>query len=136
QRRRHRGVHLRISRHGPPADHRDLRGRLQPRARRRDDCDHLGGDRDVPDRHPLPADRPPREAEVARVLKILRDLLRYNREFLAGAVLLGIILAMIGLSFLSPFDETTLYAVAPDMPPSLDHWFGTTSRGQDVFWQM
>ena len=70
------------------------------------------------------------------MLKILRDLLRYNREFLAGAVLLGIILAMIGLSFMSPFDETTLYAVAPDMPPSLDHWFGTTSRGQDVFWQM
>jgi peptide/nickel transport system permease protein len=70
------------------------------------------------------------------VLKILRDLLRYNREFLAGAVLLGIILMMIGLSLVSPYDETTLYAMAPDMPPSLDHWFGTTSRGQDVFWQM
>ena len=37
---------------------------------------------------------------------------------------------------MSPYDETTLFAVAPDMPPSLDHWFGTTSRGQDVFWQM
>ena len=70
------------------------------------------------------------------MLKILRDLLRYNREFLAGAVLLVIILTMIGLSFVSPYDETTIFAVAPDMPPSLDHWFGTTSRGQDVFWQM
>jgi len=28
------------------------------------------------------------------MLKILRDLLRYNREFLAGAILLGIILIL------------------------------------------
>jgi peptide/nickel transport system permease protein len=35
------------------------------------------------------------------MLKILRDLLRYNREFLAGAILLGIILVMVALSFVS-----------------------------------
>ena len=69
-------------------------------------------------------------------MKVFRDLLRYNREFLAGVVLLGIILVMIALSLVSPYDERTLFVVAPDMPPSLDHWFGTTSRGQDVFWQM
>jgi len=69
-------------------------------------------------------------------MKVLRDLLRYNREFLAGVILLGIILAMIALSLFSPFDERTIFAVPPDMPPSLDHWFGTTSRGQDVFWQL
>ena len=67
---------------------------------------------------------------------VLRDLLRYNREFLGGAVLLGIILVMIGLSFFSPFDERMIFAVPPDMPPSRQHWFGTTSRGQDVFWQI
>ena len=27
-------------------------------------------------------------------------------------------------------------SVPPDVPPSLSHWFGTTSRGQDVFWQL
>ncbi len=50
--------------------------------------------------------------------KILRDLLRYNREFLAGAILLGIILAMVALSFVSPYQEGAIYAVPPDMEPS------------------
>jgi peptide/nickel transport system permease protein len=70
------------------------------------------------------------------MLNILRDLLRYNREFLAGAILLGIILVMVALSFVSPYDEGIMFAAPPDMPPSLEHWFGTTSRGQDVFWQL
>ena len=26
--------------------------------------------------------------------------------------------------------------VPPDLPPSATYWFGTTSRGQDVFWQV
>ena len=69
-------------------------------------------------------------------MKILRDLLRYNREFLAGVILVGIILVMIALSLFSPYDERALYVVPPDMPPSLDYWFGTTSRGQDLLWQM
>src|SRR5690606_15363097 len=29
-----------------------------------------------------------------------------------------------------------IYTVAPDMPPSFAHPFGTTSRGQDTFWQL
>src|SRR3954470_11121139 len=70
------------------------------------------------------------------MLKILRDLLRYNREFLAGSILLGIILVMVALSFVSPYPENAIYAVAPDMPPSWQNWFGTTSRGEDVFWAM
>ncbi len=68
--------------------------------------------------------------------KILRDLLRYNREFLAGSILLGIILAMVALSLVSPYQEGAIYAVPPDMEPSLEYWFGTTSRGEDVFWAM
>ena len=69
------------------------------------------------------------------MLKILRDLLRYNREFLAGAILLGIILVMVALSFVSPYDERAPSTRSPpDMPPSLEYWFGTTSRGEDVFW--
>ena len=35
-------------------------------------------------RHPLPAHRSTREAGVAAMFKVLRDLLRYNREFLVG----------------------------------------------------
>lgn len=70
------------------------------------------------------------------MLKIIRDLLRYNVEFLAGAVLTGIVLVVAVLSFFSPYPDTTLYVVPPDMPPSAQYWLGTTSRGQEVFWQI
>jgi peptide/nickel transport system permease protein len=67
---------------------------------------------------------------------VLRDLLRYNNEFTAGVVLLALVLVMAGLSFFSPYSPIDVYVVAPDMPPSWENWFGTTSRGQDVFWQL
>jgi len=68
--------------------------------------------------------------------KILRDLLRYNWEFTTGVVLLGIVAVIALLSFVSPYPPLDVYVVAPDMPPSMEHWLGTTSRGQDVFWQL
>ena len=36
----------------------------------------------------------------------------------------------------SPYPPQDVYVVPPDVPPSLTYWFGTTSRGQDVFWQL
>lgn len=70
------------------------------------------------------------------MFKILRDLLRYNHEFLFGTILILIILGLIAASFFSPYDENAIYLVMPDMPPSAEFWFGTTSRGQEVFWQI
>jgi peptide/nickel transport system permease protein len=70
------------------------------------------------------------------MFKILRDLLRYNKEFLLGTILLAVILAMVIASYFSPYDENAIYLVAPDMPPSAEFWLGTTSRGQEVFWQI
>jgi peptide/nickel transport system permease protein len=70
------------------------------------------------------------------MLKIFRDLLRYNREFALGSILTGIVLAMAILSAFSPHNPIDIYVVAPDAPPSWDYWFGTTSRGQDTFWQL
>lgn len=70
------------------------------------------------------------------MLKILRDLLRYNREFALGALLLACVLAMAALSFVSPYPPDAIYLVPPDAPPSWDYWMGTTSRGQDTFWQL
>jgi peptide/nickel transport system permease protein len=70
------------------------------------------------------------------VWKILRDLLRYNWEFTAGVVLLAGVSIVALLSFVSPYPPLDVYVVAPDLPPSLEHWLGTTSRGQDVFWQL
>jgi peptide/nickel transport system permease protein len=66
--------------------------------------------------------------------KIVRDLLRHNRGFLAGACLLGFVLVIAALSFVSPYSPLDSYVVAPDLPPGWPHLLGTTSRGQDVFW--
>jgi peptide/nickel transport system permease protein len=70
------------------------------------------------------------------MLKIARDLFRYNREFAIGAILAVLILSMAGLSFFSPYAPNRIYVVPPDMRPSWAHPFGTNSRGQDVFWQL
>src|SRR5690606_21250491 len=39
------------------------------------------------------------------------------------------------LSFFSPYDPTLWHVVPRDMKPSADHWLGTDSNGQDIFWQ-
>jgi peptide/nickel transport system permease protein len=70
------------------------------------------------------------------MLKILRDLLRYNSEFAAGVVLLGLVILVAAASFFSPYPAADAYVVPPDLPPSWPHVLGTTSRGQDVFWQL
>ncbi|HEV2515712.1 MAG TPA: ABC transporter permease [Devosia sp.] len=69
-------------------------------------------------------------------MKILIDLLRYNREFLLGSICIAIILALVVASFFAPYDEMMTYVVIPDMPPSAEYWLGTNSRGQDLFWQL
>jgi peptide/nickel transport system permease protein len=66
----------------------------------------------------------------------LRDLLRYNAEFRIGAVLVTVVAIMALLSFVSPYSPIDTFVVAPDVPPTLAHPFGTTSRGQDVFWHL
>ena len=70
------------------------------------------------------------------MFRVLRDLLRFNHEFLAGAVMVSAVLMLVALSFVSPYDPMATYTVPPDLPPSWEFWFGTTSRGQDVFWQI
>ena len=70
------------------------------------------------------------------MFKIVRDLFRYNREFAGGAILMALILGMAALSAFSPYPPANIYVVAPDIPPSWAHPFGTSSRGQDVFWQL
>ncbi|MBW7965493.1 ABC transporter permease [Bradyrhizobium sp. BR 10261] len=66
----------------------------------------------------------------------LRDLLRYRAEFRIGLVLVAVVLLLSVLANFSPYPPDSVYVVPPDLPPSLTYWFGTTSRGQDVFWQL
>lgn len=70
------------------------------------------------------------------MFKVFRDLVRYNAEFAIGLVLVGIVVIFSLLSFFSPVDPTQVYRVAPDQAPNLQYWFGTNSRGQDMFWQL
>ncbi|MCC5976328.1 MAG: ABC transporter permease, partial [Rubellimicrobium sp.] len=51
-------------------------------------------------------------------------------------VLVSIVVIFAGLSFFAPTDPTLIFVTIPDRPPSAQHWFGTNSRGQDLFWQL
>src|SRR5471032_1245423 len=66
--------------------------------------------------------------------RTIRDLLRFNRQFAAGVVLLTIVAIFSCLSFFSPYPPNDSFVVPPDVPPSWEYWLGTTSRGQDLFW--
>lgn len=66
----------------------------------------------------------------------LRDLVRYNLEFAIGLVLFIAVVIFALASFFSPYDPSALYVVLPDAPPDGTYWFGTNSRGQDLFWQL
>jgi peptide/nickel transport system permease protein len=68
------------------------------------------------------------------MLKVLRDLLRYDGRFRLAIILLGGVVVMILLSYDSPYDPGKSFVVPWDLPPSREHLFGTTSRGQDLFW--
>ena len=66
--------------------------------------------------------------------RTLIDLLRFNRQFAVGLVLVAIVLAFALLSFFSPYPPNDSFVVPPDVPPSWAYPMGTTSRGQDLFW--
>ena len=70
------------------------------------------------------------------MLRVLRDLFRTNPAFSAGVVLLAFVAGVAAMSFFSPYPPNDSFVVAPDLPPSWPHLLGTTSRGQDVFWQL
>ena len=67
-------------------------------------------------------------------MRVILSLLRYNREFAFGVLLLGFVIIFASLSFFSPYPPNDSFVVPPDVPPSWAYPLGTTSRGQDVFW--
>jgi peptide/nickel transport system permease protein len=70
------------------------------------------------------------------MFKVLRDLLRHDGRFRIGFIYLLAILIMTFLSLVSPYDMSKTFQVGMDMPPSAQHFFGTNTRGQDIFWWM
>lgn len=67
-------------------------------------------------------------------MKTLRDLFRDYRFAFSFCVLV-IIVVMAFLSIFSPYDPTLWNVVPKDLKPSAEHWLGTDSNGQDIFWQ-
>src|SRR3981189_1603595 len=61
-------------------------------------------------------------------------LLRVNRQFAAGVGLLAVGAVFARLSFCRPWPPNDSLVGPPDVPPSAEYWFGTPSRGQDLFW--
>jgi peptide/nickel transport system permease protein len=68
-------------------------------------------------------------------MKTLRELWR-DRRFAIGASVLLVLAALALLSFLAPYDPQEWRVVPRDQPPSTEHFMGTNSLGQDVFWRM
>lgn len=66
--------------------------------------------------------------------RTMLELMRRNRQFAAGVLLLALVAAFALLSFFSPYNPNDSFVVPPDVPPSWAYPMGTTSRGQDLFW--
>jgi peptide/nickel transport system permease protein len=67
-------------------------------------------------------------------LRILRDLFKDYRFALSFGVLC-MLLVLAFLTIFSPYDPTFWGDVPRDLKPSWEYWLGTSSKGQDVFWQ-
>jgi peptide/nickel transport system permease protein len=72
--------------------------------------------------------------QLRATLGVARDLLRSSPAFRTGGMILLILLALGALSLAAPYGPSDRRVVPVDRPPSLQHLFGTTSLGQDVFW--
>ena len=69
-----------------------------------------------------------------RLLRLFKDLFRDYRFALSFCVL-SLLLILALLSAFAPHDPTLYGTVPRDLKPSWDHFLGTNSKGQDIFWQ-
>jgi peptide/nickel transport system permease protein len=70
------------------------------------------------------------------MLKVFRDLFKFDIRFRVAFVFLLFIFVVMILSWLSPYDMSKSFQVGMDIPPSPQHPFGTNTRGQDLFFWM
>ncbi len=68
-------------------------------------------------------------------MKTLKELLKDPR-FSLGSFVMLVLLVLSVLSYASPHDPLEWRVVPRDLPPSWEHPLGTSSMGQDVFWQL
>ena len=68
------------------------------------------------------------------MLEAFKELMKDGR-FKFAFIVICVLAFMSILSFFSPYDPLRWNVVPRDRPPSWPHIFGTTSQGQDLFWQ-
>ena len=68
-------------------------------------------------------------------MKTAKELFK-DKRFSIGAAVLFVVAVLVILSFFSPYDPVEWRVALRDMPPSWEHILGTSSMGQDVFWQI
>jgi len=73
--------------------------------------------------------------EGDNMLKAIKALLRQDRRFLFGFVVMVILAIGAVLAGFGPHDPRLWSVVPRDLPPSARYWLGTNSMWQDVFWQ-
>src|SRR5579871_913850 len=70
------------------------------------------------------------------MVRVFQHLLSRNIEFMVGLILVAIVVVFALISYFAPVDPTLVYRVPPELPPNAQYWFGTNSRGQDLFWEL
>lgn len=70
------------------------------------------------------------------MLTTFRGLFKYDGRFRISFIFLVAVLTLALLSLVSPYAPNRTFTVPADMPPTFEHPFGTSSRGQDIFWWM
>ena len=68
--------------------------------------------------------------------RALADLFRSDLRCRFAFIAIAVVVVFALLSFRSPYKPNSSYYALPNMPPSLEHPFGTNSRGQDLFWML
>lgn len=69
-------------------------------------------------------------------METIKGLFRFSPSFRYGAIILILVLVMVALSYVAPYESDARRVVPVNQPPSTEYWLGTTSQGQDVFWTM
>jgi len=67
-------------------------------------------------------------------MTVLKDLFLYNMKFRIGFIIIILILIIAFLSFISPYGQNERSVIQKNLKPSWEHWLGTNSMGQDIFW--
>jgi peptide/nickel transport system permease protein len=69
-------------------------------------------------------------------MTVIKDLLKYDKRFLVGFIIILVVLSLAILSFFSPYSPTKRGVIPRNLYPSLQHPLGSNALGQDILWHL